>query len=86
MIQKLDGLVALLKAIPDGVDDLANAFYELNADEATTILHKVCQDARNAATMVAKSWKDEEDEYTAWAGKWNFAMEPKSKQKAGETS
>jgi hypothetical protein len=84
-LQKLDALVALLRAIPDAVDDLANGFYELDVDEVKTVLEKVCDDAKSAAALVEHSWDGKDDEYTAWVRKWKDAMVPKEKKPVGSS-
>ncbi|QDS75314.1 hypothetical protein FKW77_001577 [Venturia effusa] len=77
LIRTLDDVVALLKSIPESVDDLANAFYELDAEEATSILTNITTDAKAAATMVEKSWTNESDEFTAWRLKFEEALSKK---------
>jgi hypothetical protein len=70
----LDHLMAVLKQIPDTVDDLASAFYDLDKDEAKETLDKTCREAEAAAELVRKSWTGSEDEFTAWLGKWSTAL------------
>jgi hypothetical protein len=72
--QKLDQLMALLKAIPDTVDDLASAFYDLDQDEAQQTLDKSCEEAKRAAALVKQSWSGTDDEFTAWSDKWTNAL------------
>jgi hypothetical protein len=73
-VNTLDGMVTLLKSIPESVDDLANAFYELDAEEANTILFKITSDAKVTATTVTKSWDNKDDEFTAWRSKFEEAL------------
>lgn len=87
-VKTLDEVVALLKSIPERVDDLANAFYELDADEATSILTKITTDAKAAATAVEKSWKNTSDEFTTWRSKFEEALSKKpvkEEEKAKQT-
>jgi hypothetical protein len=72
--QKLDQLMALLKTIPDTVDDLASAFYDLDQDEAQQTLGKSCDEAKRAAELVKQSWDCTDDEFTAWSEKWKNAI------------
>jgi hypothetical protein len=72
--QKLDQLMALLKTIPDTVDDLASAFYDLDQDEAQQTLDKSCDEAKRAAELVKQDWNGTEDEFTAWSEKWKNAI------------
>lgn len=70
----LDHLMSLLKSIPESVDDLASAFYDLDSQEAKALLKKCCDDAARAAEMVRIGWEGGEDEFTVWSGKWRDAM------------
>ena len=73
-VRALDELMVLLKSIPESVDDLASAFYDLDSDEARVLLKKCCDDAVRAATVVKQNWDGKDDEFTAWSGKWKDAM------------
>lgn len=67
---KLDELMNLLKAIPETVDDLASAFYDLDEDEAKQMLEKCSADAQSAIALVKQSWTGSDDEFTAWSSNW----------------
>lgn len=87
-VKTLDDVVILLKSIPESVDDLANAFYELDADEVTSILSKITADAKSAATTVTKSWTNTDDEFTSWRTKFEEALSKtplKKEEKAKQT-
>ncbi|KAI4609432.1 hypothetical protein J4E80_008682 [Alternaria sp. BMP 0032] len=73
--KKLDALVYTLKTIPETVDDIAGAFYDLDEDEAKETLEKCCGEANSAIELVRQSWAGEDDEFTAWSGKWATALE-----------
>ncbi|KAL5115070.1 hypothetical protein ACEQ8H_007045 [Pleosporales sp. CAS-2024a] len=73
--RKLDELMALLKAIPDTVDDLAGAFYDLDEDGAQGFLHEAKAQAKRAAELVKQNWAGGEDEFTAWSATWAAALE-----------
>jgi hypothetical protein len=73
--KKLDDLMAQLKTIPDTVDDLASAFYDLDQDEAKLTLNKSCTEAKKAAALVKQSWAGTDDEFTAWSEKWATALD-----------
>ncbi|CAG5144168.1 uncharacterized protein ALTATR162_LOCUS1494 [Alternaria atra] len=73
--KKLDELMNALKTIPETVDDIAGAFYDLNEDEAKQTLEKCCGEAKSAIELVKQSWNGEDDEFTAWSGKWVSALE-----------
>jgi uncharacterized protein YukE len=71
----LDDLMALLKTIPETVDDIAGAFYDLDDDEAKQTLDKCCGEAKRAIELVKQNWNGEDDEFTAWSAKWMSALE-----------
>jgi hypothetical protein len=72
---KLDQLMALLKAIPDTVDDLASAFYDLDQDGVKELLAKSSNEAKSAAELVKQNWAGTDDEFTTWSGKWVAALD-----------
>ncbi|KAH7356221.1 hypothetical protein BKA66DRAFT_445885 [Pyrenochaeta sp. MPI-SDFR-AT-0127] len=72
---RLDSLMALLKTIPETVDDLASAFYDLDEDEAKNTLEKCRGEAKSAAELVRQSWTGSDDEFTVWSDKWVSAFD-----------
>jgi hypothetical protein len=72
---RLDQLLSILKSIPDSVDDLASAFYDLDEDEAKQTLDICCGKAKRAISIVKQSWTGQDDEFTTWSGKWVEALE-----------
>ncbi|KAF1953573.1 hypothetical protein CC80DRAFT_419574 [Byssothecium circinans] len=74
-VVKLEKLMTHLRAIPENVDDLASAFYDLDEEEAKKTFEKCCSEARNAAALVRQSWTGTDDEFTAWSGKWVDALD-----------
>ncbi|CAE7214486.1 hypothetical protein P3342_012722 [Pyrenophora teres f. teres] len=73
--KKLDNLMGILKTIPETVDDIAGAFYDLDEDEAKQTLEKCCAEAKSAIKLVRQSWTGEDDEFTGWSTKWVSALE-----------
>jgi hypothetical protein len=73
--KKLDELMTILKTIPETVDDLASAFYDLAEDEARQTLEKACTEAKSAAELVKHTWTGSEDEFSVWSAKWVAALE-----------
>lgn len=73
--KRLDELMNTLKTIPETVDDIAGAFYDLDEDEAKQTLDKCCGEAKSAIELVKQSWNGEDDEFTIWSGKWISALE-----------
>jgi hypothetical protein len=74
-LKKLDELMDLLKQLPETVDDLASAFYDLDEAEAKTTLEKCSSEAKKAAELVKQSWSGSDDEFTAWSEKWVSAFD-----------
>jgi hypothetical protein len=74
-IATLDELMTFLRAIPESVDDLASAFYDLDDVEAKQTLDKCSGEAKSAIDLVRHSWAGTEDEFTAWSGKWVDAFD-----------
>jgi hypothetical protein len=72
--RRLDHLMAALKQIPDTVDDLASAFYDLDQQEAKNTLDKACKEAEAVAGLAKQSWTGTDDDFTAWLGKWVTAL------------
>lgn len=72
---KLEKLMKHLRAIPENVDDLASAFYDLEEDEARKTFEKCCKEAKGAAELVKKSWTGTDDEFSAWSSKWVDALQ-----------
>ncbi|TIA45963.1 hypothetical protein D6C83_05600 [Aureobasidium pullulans] len=73
-ILTLDKLMHLLKDLPESVDDLANAFYELDADQVDTILASCVANACSAAELLKIDWNGKDDEFTAWVTKWTSVV------------
>lgn len=74
-MKDLEELMRKMKAIPEMVDDLASAFYELDEEEARAMLEKCCEEAKSAAVLVRDDWSNRDDEFTTWSAKWeeNFS-------------
>lgn len=66
IITCLDEVLDVLKKIPDITDELASAFYELDAAEIDKRMDECFFAAFGASELLAKNWKGEEDEFTAW--------------------
>ncbi|KAH9872124.1 hypothetical protein J1614_006386 [Plenodomus biglobosus] len=72
--KRLDALMDLMKTIPETVDDLASAFYDLDEDEVKETLDKCCTEAKKAVEIAKQSWNGTDDEFTAWSAKWMHAL------------
>ena len=73
-ILTLDKLMHLLRELPEFVDDLANAFYELDAENVDAILATCVSNACSAADLLKTDWNGKDDEFTAWVTKWTAVV------------
>ncbi|KAK1827318.1 hypothetical protein QBC39DRAFT_420466 [Podospora conica] len=71
---RLDEVMALLKKVPDGLGNLAEAFYQLDAAEIDRLLEQSFCDAVAVSELLAKGWEGQEDEFTEWAGKFRVEI------------
>ena len=67
---KLDALQNHLSGIPSTADELAAAFYSLDAPLAEIVLSRICATGVQAALEVKMDWTGREDEFSEWLGKW----------------
>lgn len=72
---RVNRLMDKLKMIPDAVDELASALYELDDDEAQQITETIHQHCKDAIEIVRSSWDDEDDEFTSWSRQWMTVFE-----------
>ncbi|KAL0265363.1 hypothetical protein SLS55_001328 [Diplodia seriata] len=73
-VETLDELLEILRAIPDSVDEMASAYYDLDGDEANRVFAKIAADALRASDLVKRSWDGRDDEFTAWAARFRDAI------------
>ncbi|KAL1618298.1 hypothetical protein SLS54_007275 [Diplodia seriata] len=73
-VETLDELLEILRAIPDSVDEMASAYYDLDGDEANRVFAKIAADALRASELVKRSWDGKDDEFTAWAARFRDAI------------
>lgn len=69
-VGRVDGVMEGLGRVPEMADELASKFYDLDDGEARRVLQEICERAREVVGLVRVGWVDEEDEFTAWSGKW----------------
>lgn len=79
-VKLLEDLVVSLKKISESVDEFANVLYELNADQASTQLGRVLEQAEGVARRMERSWSSTDDEFTIWSKKWQEAMRKPAEQ------
>lgn len=66
LVQTVDSLMDALKEIPNTVDELANAFYNLDSKLIDLRTEQCFSMSISAAELLVKNWKGQEDEYTIW--------------------
>lgn len=69
-MKALNELYDLLQEIPETVDELACAFYDLNGDMAAELSQSIISQATLSISLVRQSWAETDDEFTAWSAKW----------------
>lgn len=71
-IATIDAVLDKLKKIPDVVDELASAFYDLNPREIDVRMRECFEVGKKAAKEVEKDWKGGDDEFTAWVSDFDY--------------
>lgn len=71
---RLDTLMPLLSRIPDSVDDLASAFYSLDAPGINAQMIECFSTASAAAEVLDTTWEGKRDEFSVWSEKFLKAM------------
>ena len=69
-IPKLNSLQTHLSTIPPTTDELAAAFYSLDAPLADVVLSRICASGIQAALTAKLDWSETEDVFSEWVGKW----------------
>jgi hypothetical protein len=62
----LDEVLSLLKKLPDDVDELANAFYELDSADIDKRMDACFFTGFAAVELLVKNWEGQSDEFSAW--------------------
>lgn len=68
IIASIDTVLSHLKKIPDMVDELASAFYDLDPEEIDARMRECFETGKKAADGMQRDWKGGEDQFTAWVG------------------
>jgi hypothetical protein len=72
--KRIDDAVNILKTLPPAADELASAFYDLDAEEVDKRL-KACEKiGSKAADKLASDWNGGDDEFTEWAEKFKAQL------------
>lgn len=62
----LDEVLGIMKTIPEIIDELANAFYELDGEEIDTRMDECFRQSNATVEPLLQNWDGQEDEFTAW--------------------
>ncbi|OQO10788.1 hypothetical protein B0A48_04088 [Cryoendolithus antarcticus] len=62
--KRVDEIMVDLRAIPHMIDELASTFYDLDEERARIVLDKCVARAKGVATLAAKSYDGNDDEFT----------------------
>jgi len=70
----LDDIITNMRVMPHMVDELASMFYELDEEQARSVLQRCVAKACNTAKLAELTYLGAEDEFTAWSKKWKEAL------------
>lgn len=70
----LDSIVTNMRMIPHMVDELASTFYDLDEEQAKSVLERCVTKARDTAGLAELTYSGIEDEFTTWSKKWREAI------------
>ena len=71
---RLDRLSQALQQLPNRFEDLAGAFYELDPQDIDEAAQQCFDDAISASQLLAENWDGAEDEFSAWASKFQVEI------------
>lgn len=74
-INRLDAMILSTQRFTEAADEIAGALYEGGEVQVSELLGALVREAKQCSTTVTKNWKGEEDEFTAWVGKWSARLE-----------
>jgi len=66
VVETVDTIMDALKKIPEDTDELASAFYSLQAADIDKAVEECLSTSHKVVKMLLKNWKGEDDEFTAW--------------------
>jgi len=74
MPAKLDSTANVLSALPDKFGDLAEAFYELDAEEIDSLMEECFESAVGVSEVLKMGWEGESDEFSEWMEKFKVEV------------
>ena len=75
IIASIDTVLSRLKKIPDMVDELASAFYDLDPVEIDERMRECFEAGKETAEGMQRDWTGGEDEFTSWVS-LSFSVNP----------
>lgn len=66
IISCLDEVLEVMKKIPDAIDELASAFYDLDGEEIDKRMDECFCKGFAAAELLLNNWEGQKDEFTVW--------------------
>ncbi|KAK0120357.1 hypothetical protein ONS95_011760 [Cadophora gregata] len=86
ILSSIDQVLEVMKDIPDIVDELASAFYELDVKEIDKRMDQCFFSGFPTLQLLNKNWKGQEDEFTTWVQKFQVAIKKDVKAEQGSDS
>ncbi|KAB5582833.1 hypothetical protein GE09DRAFT_283905 [Coniochaeta sp. 2T2.1] len=74
IVTRVDEVMKLLKRLPERFGSTALAFYELDVEQIDSLMDMCFIEGFAAAELLLNNWKGEEDEFTAWALKYQVEI------------
>ncbi|CZT12141.1 hypothetical protein WAI453_003028 [Rhynchosporium graminicola] len=74
VVATVDDVLEMMKKIPDAVDELASAYYELYVKHIDDQMEKCFLGGFSELALLKWNWKGEDDEFTVWLQKFQLAM------------
>jgi len=69
-METLGDLISIFESLQSTVDDLAGAFYALNASLVRHLLTSLTSEAEKMAEQISIQWNGEKDDFTTWTHTW----------------
>ncbi|KAH8803192.1 hypothetical protein F5884DRAFT_861523 [Xylogone sp. PMI_703] len=70
----LDRVLGIMKKIPDNTDELANAFYELDASAIDACMDECFLSGFLLSELLSDNWEGKKDEFSKWASNFQDAI------------
>lgn len=74
-INRLDVIILSTRRFTEVADEIAGALYEGGEVQVSKLLDALVREAKQCSITIKKNWRCEEDDFTAWVGKWLARLE-----------